>query len=214
MRWSIGRCGWRSVARGRVALTCLGAAQLGRLIDEDRKAREAALRAEAEKIYEYGQQEDEKRRKAKNNWGAVREKKSKAIEAESDKPVAYDEVFAKIQAATGITHVEELVAAFVSAEDHNFSMFNYVNELNQEAEKLEEQTAELQQEIQRHTGAGASENSFRKRLVQACPAPYALLLGAADAFPHRAWRRRLPPWTRAPRRWRSSTQPPRAPWRR
>ena len=141
--------------------------QLGRLIDEDRKAREAALRAEAEKIYEYGQQEDEKRRKAKNNWGVVREKKTKALEAESDKPVAYDEVFAKIQAATGITHVEELVAAFVSAEDHNFSMFNYVNELNQEAEKLEEQAAELQQEIQRHTGAGASENSFRKRLVQA-----------------------------------------------
>ena len=96
----------------------------------------------------------------------VREKKTKALEAESDKPVAYDEVFAKIQAATGITHVEELVAAFVSAEDHNFSMFNYVNELNQEAEKLEEQAAELQQEIQRHSGAGASENSIRKRLVQ------------------------------------------------
>ncbi len=71
------------------------------------------------------------------------------------------------QAATGITHVEELVASFVSAEDHNFSMFNYVNELNQEAEKLEEQAAELQQEIARHTGAGVSENSFRKRLVQA-----------------------------------------------
>ena len=198
-------------------LTWLDAAQLGRLIDEDRKAREAALRAEAEKIYEYGQQEDEKRRKAKNNWGAVREKKAKAVEAESDKPVAYDEVFAKIQAATGITHVEELVAAFVSAEDHNFSMFNYVNELNQEAEKLEEQTAELQQEIQRHTGAGASENSFRKRLVQARPARVPLripVLGVADALAHSAWRRRLPPWTRAPRRWRSSTQPPRAPWRR
>lgn len=71
------------------------------------------------------------------------------------------------QAATGINHVEELVAAFVSAEDHNFSMFNYVNELNREAEKLEEQAAELQQEIERHTGAGASENSFRKRLMQA-----------------------------------------------
>ena len=30
------------------------------------------------------------------------------------------------------------MAAFISAEDQNFSMFNYVNELNQEAEKLEE----------------------------------------------------------------------------
>ncbi len=73
----------------------------------------------------------------------------------------------RAQAATGINHVEELVAAFVSAEDHNFSMFNFVNELNREAEKLEEQAAELQQDIERHTGAGASENSFRKRIMQA-----------------------------------------------
>jgi hypothetical protein len=72
----------------------------------------------------------------------------------------------RAQAATGINHVEELVAAFVSAEDHNFSMFNFVNELNREAEKLEEQAAELQQDIERHTGAGASENSFRKRIMQ------------------------------------------------
>ena len=189
--------------------------QLGRLIDEDRKAREAALRAEAEKIYEYGQQEDEKRRKAKNNWGMVREKKTKALEADSDKPVAYDEVFAKIQAATGITHVEELVAAFVSAEDHNFSMFNYVNELNQEAEKLEEQAAELQQEIQRHSGAGASENSFRKRLVQArCRGIVSCGVLLTRTRARRIWRKRLRPWMPVRKRWRSSIQPPRAPWRR
>ena len=69
------------------------------------------------------------------------------------------------QAATGITHVEELVAAFISAEDQNFSMFNYVNELNQEAEKLEEQAAELQGEMERHTGVGASEDSQRQLVV-------------------------------------------------
>ena len=40
--------------------------QLGRLIEDDRKAREAAIRAEAEKIYEYGQQDDEKRRKVRH----------------------------------------------------------------------------------------------------------------------------------------------------
>lgn len=51
----------------RVARLChvsrVCAPQLGRLIEEDRRAREQALRAEAEKIYEYGQQEDEKRKK-------------------------------------------------------------------------------------------------------------------------------------------------------
>jgi hypothetical protein len=120
-----------------------------------------------------------------------------------------------VQAATGITHVEELVAAFVSAEDHNFSMFNYVNELNQEAEKLEEQAAELQQEIERHTGAGASENSFRKRLMQARAVPACLRALSPDSLaPRRGWRRRLRLWRHAPRRWRSNMPPRHAPSRR
>ena len=134
---------------------------------------------EAEKIYEYGQQEDEKRRKAKTTWGAAREKKGK--EPTSEAPVAYDQVFAKLQAATGIQHVEELVAAFVAAEDHNFSMFNYVNELNQDAERLEEQAAALQQEAERHTGAGASESGFRKRMLASLEEKVAAMRARAEA---------------------------------
>lgn len=62
------------------------------------------------------------------------------------------------------------MAAFISAEDQNFSMFNYVNELNQEAEKLEEQAAELQEEMERHTGVGASEDNQRQlMLAVSCP---------------------------------------------
>ena len=57
-----------------------------------------------------------------------------------------DEALARIQAATGITRIEDLVEAFVTAEDQSFSMFNFVNELNQEAERLEEQAVALQQE--------------------------------------------------------------------
>jgi hypothetical protein len=41
--------------------------------------------------------------------------------------------------ATGITDIDELVTTFIAAEDQNFSLFNFVNELNQEQEKLEEQ---------------------------------------------------------------------------
>ncbi len=98
--------------------------QLGRMIEEDRRAREQALRAEAEKIYEYGQNEDEKRKKAraqsgiearrilvrlrlpvaapqaKGHWGVTREKKEKEKEPQAPaKPaVSSDEAFARIQA--------------------------------------------------------------------------------------------------------------------
>lgn len=52
---------------------------------------------------------------------------------------SYEEAFAKIQEATGIADTEELVTAFINVEDQNFSLFNFVNEMNQEIEKLEEQ---------------------------------------------------------------------------
>lgn len=52
---------------------------------------------------------------------------------------SYEEAFAKIQAATGISDIDELVTTFINAEDQNFALFNYVNELNSECEKLEEQ---------------------------------------------------------------------------
>jgi hypothetical protein len=43
--------------------------------------------------------------------------------------------------SAGTTSVEELVEVLVAAEESNFSLFNYVNELNGEIEKLEDQIA-------------------------------------------------------------------------
>jgi coiled-coil domain-containing protein 63/114 len=51
----------------------------------------------------------------------------------------FEEAFDKIVAATGITDIEGLVRTFIQNEDHNFSLFNYVNEQNNEIEKLQEQ---------------------------------------------------------------------------
>lgn len=42
---------------------------------------------------------------------------------------------------TGTSGVEQLVELLVGAEEANFSLFNYVNELNAEVEKLEDQVA-------------------------------------------------------------------------
>ena len=51
----------------------------------------------------------------------------------------FEEAFDKMVAATGITDIEGLVRTFIQNEDHNFSLFNYVNEQNNEIEKLQEQ---------------------------------------------------------------------------
>ena len=49
-----------------------------------------------------------------------------------DRVQNFEEAFNKIKAATGITDIEELVRTFIKNEDHNFSLFNYVNEQNNE----------------------------------------------------------------------------------
>lgn len=38
------------------------------------------------------------------------------------------------------------VTTFINAEDQNFALFNYVNELNSECEKLEEQITDIKLE--------------------------------------------------------------------
>ena len=85
----------------------------------------------------------------------------------------------------GISNIDELVNTFIDAEDQNFSLFNYVNELNNEVmlailgvtvkgvrwlgcggwvtvvgicmqvEKLEEQIAEIKQDIEKYECAPA-----------------------------------------------------------
>jgi len=91
--------------------------QVGRLIEDDRRAREQALKAEAEKIYEFGHQEAEQNKKAsqlasppkrvlgvhlqrhrmqlKGHWPASREKKADPV---AKPAMSSDEAFARIQA--------------------------------------------------------------------------------------------------------------------
>ena len=47
------------------------------------------------------------------------------------------------------------MTTFINAEDQNFALFNYVNELNGECEKLEEQIGDIKAEIEKYKGQGA-----------------------------------------------------------
>lgn len=57
--------------------------------------------------------------------------------ADASKIKSYQAAFAKIQAATGISSIDELIEAFRVAEEHNFSLFSYVNSLSDEVEAHE-----------------------------------------------------------------------------
>lgn len=49
-----------------------------------------------------------------------------------------EEAFQTIMEATGITNIDEIVTAFIKAEEQNVQLFNYVGQLGQENDLLEE----------------------------------------------------------------------------
>lgn len=83
--------------------------------------------------------------------------------AHRDKLQMYAEAFARIQEATGIDDIDELMRTFLSAEDENYTLYNYVNGVNDEIEKLEGTIAGLTSDISAFRGTGAmSANEARK----------------------------------------------------
>ncbi|KAJ3398516.1 hypothetical protein CcCBS67573_g06792 [Chytriomyces confervae] len=56
----------------------------------------------------------------------------------------YEKAFAEIRKVTGTHDIGELVQRFKAVEDQNFSLFNYVNEINNEIEKMAEEIVLVQ----------------------------------------------------------------------
>jgi len=81
-----------------------------------------------------------------------------------EKVESYEEAFAKIEAATGIHDIDVLVNNFIQAEEKNFTLFKFVNELSNDIENLEGQIADMESEIERSKGVGSGQgDNLRKR---------------------------------------------------
>ena len=63
----------------------------------------------------------------------------KKKESQEDSVETYEEAFVRIKAMTGEDDIDVLVNRFIEVEDTNFALFNYVNEQNNEIEKLNEE---------------------------------------------------------------------------
>jgi coiled-coil domain-containing protein 63/114 len=88
-------------------------------------------------------------------------KDKRAIDDNSASLAALEESFEKIFRATGNVEmdVDLLVKAFVNAEETNFALFNRVNEMTNEIEKLQERIAEVQDEISKYKGSAGAEGA-------------------------------------------------------
>ena len=93
------------------------------------KAKEAE-QAELEKLYRQTKAEEEinlKRQSQKAFWGFNKDKVTCMIP--DSKLKEYQMAFDRILKATGAKNIDELVSNFIEAEERNFTLSKYVNEL-------------------------------------------------------------------------------------
>ena len=107
------------------------------------------------------------------NRGADMNKSTKSLMAGTDfdhttmeRVQNFEEAFNKIKSATGITNIDELVSTFIKNEDHNFSLFNYVNEQNNEIEKIEESIAQLREEERKYAQENGDDANQHKAVLR------------------------------------------------
>lgn len=112
-------------------------------------------------VWQLDKEEGTRKKGMKKTWNIAKDKVTQNVSM--DKVQHYGEAFEKIQTATGIQDIDELVSNFVDAEDKNFSLFNYINEMNQEIEKLEEHIDEIKGEIEEYKAGGVVSDTMRKK---------------------------------------------------
>jgi len=141
---------------------------LGRIIEADR-ARKASRTKQVEEIGQRGEmsvaeEQGMKKQLIKGTWAIARDKASMHVQAE--KVQTYEEAFARIMDATNIHSIDELVDTFINAEDKNFTLFNFVNELTSDIEKLEEQIGEIKSEVDKYRGQDVNSDHQRKKILK------------------------------------------------
>jgi len=99
-----------------------------------------------------------------SNWNQNTEKMD--ILTSYERVQNFEEAFNKIKAATGISDIDELVKTFIKNEDHNFSLFNYVNEQNNEIEKLDEQIQLLREEERKYAHESGEDVHQHKQILK------------------------------------------------
>merc|ERR1711988_488833 len=105
-----------------------------------------------------------KKKLIKGTWAIARDKAS--MHVQQKKVVNFEDAFSNIMEKTNIHSIDELVDTFINAEDKNFTLFNFVNELTSEIEKLEEQIQDIKAEVEKYRGQDMNSDHQRKKILK------------------------------------------------
>lgn len=132
--------------------------ELVRIIDHDRKLKEFMG------IKGQERQEDPQLVAWRQKKEAMEAEKKK--ESQEDSVETYEAAFQKIKDLTGEDDLDLLVNRFISVEDMNFALFNYVNEQNNEIVKLSDEIQAIKDEIQKFKDQGIELEDQRQVILR------------------------------------------------
>lgn len=144
--------------------------QLDELIKQDSYKKDQSMRQDVDEaangmvdpVYE---EEARLRQQVAKGYESIAQSKAD-IHLCMEKVQSYEEAFAKIQKATCIVDIDDLVSTFTTAEDQNFQLFNWSNDLSNQSEVLEVKNAQLREEIKKYQVGGAEGDvRAKKRIV-------------------------------------------------
>merc|ERR1712113_983213 len=117
----------------------------------------------------------------KNAWNTA--KSLVTINSSQEKVEHGEEQFARIQAATGICDIDELVQNFINGEDQNYGLFKYNNLLSADIEKLEQQSADYKEEYVTLSGSSnRKEDTERLKVLESLEEKWTDIERKADSF--------------------------------
>lgn len=139
--------------------------ELDRVLEHDRKLKTFMGVKSQDRSSKDGEDTMNKRSdRTKKSEKQTGEKKDAQMSSETVQ--SYEEAFEKIREQTGIQDIDKLVENFIDVEDENFSSFNYVNELNNDIDQIQEQINELKLEIDKIRGQGVNMDNQRKKILK------------------------------------------------
>jgi hypothetical protein len=129
--------------------------ELMRIIEHDRKLKEFMAIKDFERLQLEANAQMQRRLKGEGERG---DRAEETLET-------YEKAFSSIMEVTGIDDMDKLVARFIEVEDQNFALFNFVNELNNEIENLNEQIAEVKRNMDNFKAHGANLEEQRMTIL-------------------------------------------------
>ena len=140
---------------------------LGKLIDNDKEINQFINQEECVEVAEDSEKKEIAllhKKVARSAWNIAKEKASLRIYL--DKVEMYEEAFRKIEEVTGISDIDELVKTFVESEIESYSLYNTVNGLGADMEKLEQQINGIKEEIEKYKNHGCGLDNQRKKQIK------------------------------------------------